>query len=72
MDLEVVEGKEVRLVLVFKVIPRESGLEKLLMMDQIVYIPLAQRYQVPPHFAERPECVCQWNCITVAGMRGHR
>lgn len=33
-----VEGKEVRLVLVFKVIPRESGLEKLLMMDQIVYI----------------------------------
>lgn len=33
-----IEGKEVRLVLVFKVIPRESGLEKLLMMDQIVYI----------------------------------
>lgn len=24
------------------------------------------------HFAERPECVCQWNCTTVTGMRGHR
>ena len=33
---------------------------------------LAQCYLVPPHFAERPECVCQRNYTTVTGMRGHR
>lgn len=34
--------------------------------------PLAKCYLGPPHFAERPECVCQWNYTTVTGMRGHR